>query len=342
MAFSAAATSPVTRNGTSSARSADITASTTAPPVTSRFMVIMPSRGLSQSPPVSNVMPLPTSTTCGCARAAARRVPQLDQPRRPGRAATHAEDALEAVGGQRLLVPDPAPRAPPRRRGRWRGRRATAGDLSRDGQVATSRAAHPARPTTSPRRIASPWPSTPHSTTRPTGGRSGPAVRQVSVNEASSSPSTKACTHAPASAPSAAAGTLVATAVRPRASRARAAPALRRSPGVASPTPSSTSWRTRAGERVHGGLADPAGEPLVLRDPDQIHPVGGREVAGAGSEPHALAVRRGRSHRDGEDLDVPDGAERLRARDDLRGRRQRPRHGHWHCHGQPGHTSSSW
>ena len=42
-----------------------IVASTTAPPVMSRFMLTIASPGLIDRPPVSKVMPLPTSTTCG-------------------------------------------------------------------------------------------------------------------------------------------------------------------------------------------------------------------------------------------------------------------------------------
>ena len=37
---------------------------TTAPPAMSVFMVFMPAVGLSDRPPESKVMPLPTSTTC--------------------------------------------------------------------------------------------------------------------------------------------------------------------------------------------------------------------------------------------------------------------------------------
>ena len=63
MAFSAAATRPVTLTGTSSAASAPMVAMTTAPPVMSRFMFTIDSPGLMDSPPVSKVMPLPTITT---------------------------------------------------------------------------------------------------------------------------------------------------------------------------------------------------------------------------------------------------------------------------------------
>ena len=53
---------------------AAITESTTAAPVMSRFMVVMPSAGLMDRPPVSKVMPLPTSTTVGVLRLALRGV----------------------------------------------------------------------------------------------------------------------------------------------------------------------------------------------------------------------------------------------------------------------------
>ena len=68
MAFSAEATRPVTRTLQPIAASAPSTAMTTPPPVMSRFMVVMPSAGLMDRPPVSKVMPLPTSTTCGVRR----------------------------------------------------------------------------------------------------------------------------------------------------------------------------------------------------------------------------------------------------------------------------------
>ena len=54
----------MTRTGAASLASADIAAMTAAPPAMSVFMVCMLSFGLSESPPLSNVMPLPASTTC--------------------------------------------------------------------------------------------------------------------------------------------------------------------------------------------------------------------------------------------------------------------------------------
>ena len=70
IAFSAAATSPVTFTGHRRAVSAPRTAITTAPPVMSRFIVAIDSAGLIDNPPESKVMPLPTSTMCGVRRLA--------------------------------------------------------------------------------------------------------------------------------------------------------------------------------------------------------------------------------------------------------------------------------
>ena len=80
---------------------------TTAPPVMSRFIVDIASAGLMDRPPVSKVMPLPTSTTVGVRRpASAGRVVEADQPGRRGRGLADADDAAEALGGELLLVPD--------------------------------------------------------------------------------------------------------------------------------------------------------------------------------------------------------------------------------------------
>ena len=84
-----------------------MTASTTAPPVMSRFMLTIASAGLMERPPVSKVIPLPTRTRCGGLAGALRGcVLELDQPRRGGRALPDAEDAAEAVGLELLDVPD--------------------------------------------------------------------------------------------------------------------------------------------------------------------------------------------------------------------------------------------
>ena len=72
----------------------------------SRFMFIIASAGLIDSPPVSKVMPLPTSTTCGVRREArVGRVVELHQPGRVGRGLADAGEAAEAPGAQLLLVP---------------------------------------------------------------------------------------------------------------------------------------------------------------------------------------------------------------------------------------------
>ena len=81
---------------------------TTAPPVMSRFIVDIASPGLIVSPPVSKVMPLPTSTTVGVPRAAfGGVVVEPDQARRRGRGLADADDAAEALVGELALVPDP-------------------------------------------------------------------------------------------------------------------------------------------------------------------------------------------------------------------------------------------
>ena len=64
--FSAAATRPVTRTGAPSVARADMVAMTAAPPAMSVFISFMLSLGFSDRPPLSNVMPLPISTTCRC------------------------------------------------------------------------------------------------------------------------------------------------------------------------------------------------------------------------------------------------------------------------------------
>ena len=62
--FSAAGTSPVTCTRTPSSRITDIAAMIAPPAAMSVFIAIMPALGFNESPPESNVMPLPTSTTC--------------------------------------------------------------------------------------------------------------------------------------------------------------------------------------------------------------------------------------------------------------------------------------
>ncbi len=63
--FSTQAHTASTRTGRSSSATACMAPSTAAAPAMSAFMGIMPSRVLSDRPPVSNVTPLPTSATSG-------------------------------------------------------------------------------------------------------------------------------------------------------------------------------------------------------------------------------------------------------------------------------------
>ena len=101
--------------------------------------------GLSEMPPVSKVMPLPTSTTCGSRRprrrSGRRHVRQLDQPRRAHRALPDREEAAEALGGQLSARRGPVTRQPALAGDATRlGRPATAGDLVDDGVLVRSRA----------------------------------------------------------------------------------------------------------------------------------------------------------------------------------------------------------
>ena len=111
----------------------------------SRFMFTIASPGLMDSPPVSKVMPLPTSTTWPRAPAAPRgRVVEPDQPRRGRRGLADGEDAAEALGRELLLVPDLDARGRPRRRPRGRRSASQAGFLRLEGTVASVRARQPA------------------------------------------------------------------------------------------------------------------------------------------------------------------------------------------------------
>ena len=69
--FSASASQPVTFTGTSRAAAARTTAKTVAAPAMSDFIVIIEAAGFSEMPPVSKVMPLPTSAMCAAASAGA-------------------------------------------------------------------------------------------------------------------------------------------------------------------------------------------------------------------------------------------------------------------------------
>jgi basic membrane protein A len=67
--FSAIGTTPTTRIGAPSVASARIAQATAAPPAMSSFMRSMPSAGLIEIPPVSNVMPLPIRPRTGASGA---------------------------------------------------------------------------------------------------------------------------------------------------------------------------------------------------------------------------------------------------------------------------------
>ncbi len=67
--FSARASHPVTRTGSPSRATATTVPSTAAAPDMSLFMSSMPAGGLSEMPPVSNVIPLPTRATWALAPA---------------------------------------------------------------------------------------------------------------------------------------------------------------------------------------------------------------------------------------------------------------------------------
>ena len=103
--FSAAPIRPVTRARTPSAGRADIAAITAAPPAMSDFICFIPSLGFRDSPPLSNVIPLPARTMC--ASALVRRIRQLDQAWRVRRTGPDGDDAAESGRGQLRLVPDP-------------------------------------------------------------------------------------------------------------------------------------------------------------------------------------------------------------------------------------------
>ena len=67
--FSVAGTTPITRIGALSSAIARMAQATAAPPAMSSFIRSMPSAGLIEMPPVSNVMPLPTKPSTGLAGA---------------------------------------------------------------------------------------------------------------------------------------------------------------------------------------------------------------------------------------------------------------------------------
>ena len=94
--FSVVGTTPMTRIGALSSAIARIAHATAAPPAMSSFIRSMPSAGLIEMPPVSNVMPLPTSPSTGACRRARRLVAEHHQARRLAAAARDAEQQAHA------------------------------------------------------------------------------------------------------------------------------------------------------------------------------------------------------------------------------------------------------
>ena len=101
--FSAIGTVAVTATGSSSRAASTMVAITAAAPLMSDVMWSMFAAGLIEMPPVSNVMPLPTSATVARGRGAAGPA-QPDQPRLARRALPDPEHAAVAALGQRGLV----------------------------------------------------------------------------------------------------------------------------------------------------------------------------------------------------------------------------------------------
>ena len=101
--FSAIGTVAVTATGSSSVAASTVVAITAAAPLMSDVMWSMFAAGLIEMPPVSNVMPLPTSATCARGDGATRPA-QPHQPRLARRALPHPEHAAEPGLGERGVV----------------------------------------------------------------------------------------------------------------------------------------------------------------------------------------------------------------------------------------------
>ena len=239
--FSAQQSRAVTLTRAPRAGSAVITDRTAAAPAMSVFIAIMPSDGLSEMPPESNVMPLPTRTTCG---------------RRSPREVLGAYASSTSRGG--LTEPMPTARIPPKP---WaasstssRTRTVTplgvaatawsashAGDLVDDGVLVSSLARCTACAVTWARRTASALRS---STSRVTSSPGRSAATRPKAYAASARPSPKARTPSAEAAPRPATATDTrppSTARRSRSVRPTAAPARRSDPTLASPEPTSRS-----------------------------------------------------------------------------------------------------
>ena len=85
---------------------ARIAHATAAPPAMSSFIRSMPSAGLIEMPPVSNVMPLPTSPSTGSGGRAGRIVSKHHQPRRLAAAARDAEQQAHPELRDAIFVED--------------------------------------------------------------------------------------------------------------------------------------------------------------------------------------------------------------------------------------------
>ncbi len=113
--FSVRGAMAVIRMGAPRAAAASMAASTAAAPLMSVFMVSMPAAVLSESPPESKVMPLPTRTTCGtCPRTEA--------------AVAGRYSARTSRGG--CVDPRETPSRPPRRSAAMRSSSQTSTDTS--------------------------------------------------------------------------------------------------------------------------------------------------------------------------------------------------------------------
>ena len=77
---------------------------TAAPPAMSSFMRSMSAAGLIEMPPVSNVIPLPTSPSTGDGGAPARLVPYRHEPRRFRAAAPDAQKHAHAEPLELMMI----------------------------------------------------------------------------------------------------------------------------------------------------------------------------------------------------------------------------------------------
>ena len=104
--FSVVGMTAMTGCGASSRASAHIAPATAAPPAMSFFIRSMPSAGLIEIPPVSNVMPLPTRPRTGRAGRRRRAVAQHDHARRLGTALPDGQEQPHAQLANLPLVQD--------------------------------------------------------------------------------------------------------------------------------------------------------------------------------------------------------------------------------------------